>query len=783
MEAFKTWQHAVEAWRTLGTFAVSDTGWGRCQTRTPSRLQSSSLSSSSTSSSTSSPSKQLQDHTRLKRKWTRRASSNGSIRQQPPRSAKVSSAQNGDCEQKDQIPRPARKRRCTRTSQKEVNGNGEVLKQRKQTGRPALSNHADDLNHSTPQHHRSLRAGDAVEALKWTEDSKEWYCARVVTILGDPPEKNHGDKKNGGEEYLLFVHYEGFDADHADWVDGSSVRPLSGSRDALRYGPKGKESDASWADYRTFYYSKEADLYVKHHTGLVQDLRMLWHTCPCHSRKAIHPERPDRICCIVQALHADRTLRYFQRIRAREATLEELLLVHRPSHVRNYCAVNHETVADNLMTESNARRTTILALLNAPPPPSSENTTPSPSCPNSPSPPPQQKESIVRRTHGVEGGEVVKADKNHIKQQRRRFSSAAASDAVRNGAVHMITPPGLIYEMTCGELGIAVDTPFHPLYTSISARIAAGALMELTDQVVQGKLRNGFALIRPPGHHAEDDGAMGFCFFNNVAVTVASTLEKYPTKIKKVLIIDWDIHHGNGTQKIFYESPEVLYISLHRWENGHFYPFSGSPDECGRDEGLGKNVNIAFNTDDEKPKPMGDVEFIAAFYHIVLPIARQFNPDMIFVSAGFDAAEGHPANIGGYQVTPRGFAMLTKMTKELAEEVCDGRLVLSLEGGYELQPLATSVAACVAQLLSPVLVPDVQINYKGSLNTIKPNRGAAISLRRVAEIQRTYWKLPEELVDPNYRFLLPADWRAKDSISTRPKRSAKPANPSIVEGY
>ncbi|RCH79328.1 Histone deacetylase 4, partial [Rhizopus azygosporus] len=255
--------------------------------------------------------------------------------------------------------------------------------------------------------------------------------------------------------------------------------------------------------------------------------------------------------------------------------------------------------------------------------------------------PPAHKPNVMR---GVGGGTVKQADQDHIKRQHTRFSSAAAAADATQTDPKPVAPPGLICEMTCGELGIAVDTTFHPLYTSLSARIAAGSLLSLVESIVNGRLRNGFALIRPPGHHAEDDTAMGFCFYNNVAVAVADTLEKYPSKIKKILIIDWDIHHGNGTQKMFYDNPNVLYISLHRWDRGKFYPFTGAPEECGEGPGLGNNVNIAFSSSEDKPRPMGDTEFVAAFYYFVIPIARQFHPDMIFVSAGFDAAEGHPEN-------------------------------------------------------------------------------------------------------------------------------------------
>ena len=146
--------------------------------------------------------------------------------------------------------------------------------------------------------------GDQIEALKWdNDDTREWYCARVVT----KDERSRADESVEADNTAFFVHYEGWTADHADWVDASSIRPLSDkARPHLRYGPRGKESESSWADYRTFYYSKEAISLVRHHTGLVQDQRMAWHDCPCHSREHIHPERPDRINAILKTLYTDR---------------------------------------------------------------------------------------------------------------------------------------------------------------------------------------------------------------------------------------------------------------------------------------------------------------------------------------------------------------------------------------------------------------------------------------------------------------------------------------------
>ncbi|ORZ23811.1 hypothetical protein BCR41DRAFT_333802 [Lobosporangium transversale] len=336
----------------------------------------------------------------------------------------------------------------------------------------------------------------------------------------------------------------------------------------------------------------------------------------------------------------------------------------------------------------------------------------------------------------------------------------------------IIKPPGLTFTMSCGQLGIAVDTTWNPFHSSTAAKVAAGCLINLVDQVVTGRCKNGFAIIRPPGHHAEEDEAMGFCFFNNVGVAVNLTLSRYPLTIQKILIIDWDVHHGNGTQQIFYENPNVLYISLHRWDNGHFYPFTGAPDECGEEAGEGTNVNIAWSSYG-RGQAMGDVEYIAAFWYVLLPIARQFQPDLVFVSAGFDAADGHAANIGGYTVSPQGFAMLTRLVQTLA----GGRVILSLEGGYEFEPLALSATACLEELLPHSLLPATAstrafpfASFQGTLNSVKPNSMAVSSLHQVLKYQQKYWKFPPEVLNPSFRFQLPAEWKASNSLATRPRR-------------
>ncbi|XP_027727886.1 histone deacetylase 9 isoform X10 [Vombatus ursinus] len=203
--------------------------------------------------------------------------------------------------------------------------------------------------------------------------------------------------------------------------------------------------------------------------------------------------------------------------------------------------------------------------------------------------------------------------------------------------------------LPCGGIGVDSDTIWNELHSAAAARMAVGCVIELASKVVSGELKNGFAVVRPPGHHAEESTAMGFCFFNSVAITAKYLREQL--NVGKILIVDLDVHHGNGTQQAFYADPSILYISLHRYDEGNFFPGSGAPDEVGSGLGEGYNVNIAW-TGGLDP-PMGDVEYLAAFRTVVMPIAREFGPDIVLVSAGFDAVEGHTPPLGGYKVTAK----------------------------------------------------------------------------------------------------------------------------------
>jgi acetoin utilization deacetylase AcuC-like enzyme len=199
------------------------------------------------------------------------------------------------------------------------------------------------------------------------------------------------------------------------------------------------------------------------------------------------------------------------------------------------------------------------------------------------------------------------------------------------------------------------------------------------------ELDNAFALVRPPGHHAEKARAMGFCIFNNVAVGAKFAQEDL--NLDRILIVDWDLHHGNGTQHSFENDSSILYFSSHQFP---YYPGSGNFDEIGINQGIGYTVNVPLSMG------YGDEEFIAIYEKVLRPIAIEYNPDMILVSAGFDIHFDDP--LGGMRVTPNGFAGITRSIMEIASECCDGKLVITLEGGYDLDGLSNSVKQVLREL-------------------------------------------------------------------------------------
>ena len=226
-----------------------------------------------------------------------------------------------------------------------------------------------------------------------------------------------------------------------------------------------------------------------------------------------------------------------------------------------------------------------------------------------------------------------------------------------------------------------------------AAIYAAGGVIRATEAVMDGEVGSAFALVRPPGHHATAQRAMGFCLFNNVAIATKYALTKYG--LERTLIVDFDVHHGNGTQDTFYDDPQVLYISTHE---SPYYPGTGSIGETGSGTAKGTTVNIPL------PAGCGDAEYLEVFEQIIVPVSRRFKPQLILVSAGYDA---HWADGLAYmQVSVTGFSQMIRTIKGLADDLCNGRLVFSLEGGYNLTLLAAAIEATFKVLLGNAEIED-----------------------------------------------------------------------------
>lgn len=252
-----------------------------------------------------------------------------------------------------------------------------------------------------------------------------------------------------------------------------------------------------------------------------------------------------------------------------------------------------------------------------------------------------------------------------------------------------------------------------------TALLAAGGVLDVVDRVMGGDAGRGLALVRPPGHHAESDRAMGFCLFNNVAVAARYLVEHHG--LERVLIVDWDVHHGNGTQQIFYDDDRVLFASLHQYP---LYPGTGAAEETGTGRGTGYTVNVPV------PPGAGNAEYLSAVRTVVTPIADRFRPQFVLVSAGFDAHRDDP--LAGMRVTESGFASMTVLLLGIASRHANGRAVAVLEGGYHLDALARSVEAVGRAMCAGGDAGDVGDESYGTAIDV---------VSRVREVQSRHWEL------------------------------------------
>lgn len=223
-------------------------------------------------------------------------------------------------------------------------------------------------------------------------------------------------------------------------------------------------------------------------------------------------------------------------------------------------------------------------------------------------------------------------------------------------------------------------------YDDAICRLAVSGALSAVDAVCSGTVKNAFCALRPPGHHAANNGEFGFCFYNNIAIAARYAQQTYG--LRKILTVDWDYHHGDGTEWAFYDDPTVFTFSTHAL---HAFPGTGSADQTGAGEGIGFNRNI--------PLPSGaeDADIVQAFENQILPQADAFAPDMVFISAGFDARHHDP--LGDFKITDEGFAQLTRLVMKIAEKHCEGRIVSMLEGGYNTHGTALATEAHIRALM------------------------------------------------------------------------------------
>ncbi|MBI4632326.1 MAG: histone deacetylase [Deltaproteobacteria bacterium] len=306
-----------------------------------------------------------------------------------------------------------------------------------------------------------------------------------------------------------------------------------------------------------------------------------------------------------------------------------------------------------------------------------------------------------------------------------KFHAIAPRHATRE-ELERIHRPGYVNLVaeTAGKSHFSLDPDTSTVEDSYdTALLAAGGVCNAIDSIVSGEVTNAFALIRPPGHHAEADRAAGFCLFNNIAVGARYATARHG--MKKVLIVDWDLHHGNGTQHSFYEDADILYFSTHQYP---YYPGTGALGETGRGKGLGYTINVPLSPG------AGDGEYLSIFRRVLKPVALQFKPDMVMVSAGFDIYYQDP--LGAMEVTPGGFACLTRILLDIADACCGGKLLMVLEGGYNTEGEAASVQAVLLEMHGDTRLTEADLDKI----EIEERHCRDAALRPVVEKIKPYWQ-------------------------------------------
>lgn len=322
-------------------------------------------------------------------------------------------------------------------------------------------------------------------------------------------------------------------------------------------------------------------------------------------------------------------------------------------------------------------------------------------------------------SHHVESASRIRSLVSTLHDQQLGYVEVLTPSAPSWEAVARVHHPAYIERVRALEgrsVALDPDTQLSP--NSLSAiRGGVAAATAGIDALAKGEVRRAFSVMRPPGHHAEADRAMGFCIFNNCAVAAAHAVA---AGFERVLVIDWDVHHGNGTQHAFYDRRDVLVFNVHQFP---FYPGTGAMEEQGRGPGVGYTVNAPF------PPGMGDADYARLFRELLVPVAESFAPSMVIVSAGFDGHREDP--LGGMRVSGEGFAQLAKTARDIADRFAEGRLFLLLEGGYDPAAVRESALACLA-IQHGDTGPETRHDYA---------RGSDAHLRELLSCHRTHWKL------------------------------------------